>query len=83
MTYAIIIAPIAQRQLKDLDKNTQERILSALDRIRVRPYSFVRKVTGTPFYRLRAGNYRVILDIRDDTLTILVIKVGHMQNIYG
>ena len=82
MTYEIIISPTAQRQLEKLGKNTQERILAALERMKIRPYDFVKKLSGYSFFRLRVGDYRVMLDIQDDKLIILVVKVGHRKNIY-
>lgn len=82
MSYAIEIAPTAQKQLEKLNKTMQERILAALERIRVRPYRFVRKPSGSGLYSLRVGDYRIILDIQKDRLLILVIKIGHRQNIH-
>ncbi len=82
MTYEVIILPIAQRQLEKLDKMVQDRILLVLDRIKLRPYDFVKKLTGSPYYRLRVGDYRVLMEIHNDRLLILVIELGHRKNIY-
>jgi len=40
------------------------------------------KLVGDPGYRLRVGDYRVILDIDEGNLFILVIKIGHRKKIY-
>ncbi len=82
MTYEIIILPVAQRQLERLEKNVQERILNSLERIKIRPYDFVRKLTGSPFYKLRVGDYRIILKILNETMIIYVVEVGNRKNIY-
>ncbi len=82
MTYEIIILPVAQRQLENLEKKIQERILNTLERIRVRPYDFVKKLIGSPLYRLRVGDYRVILKIVNDTMIVYVVEVGHRKNVY-
>jgi len=63
MTYNIVFSEPALRQLKRLDSKTQARIISVLERIRVRPERFVRKLVNDPGYKLRAGDYIVILDI--------------------
>jgi mRNA interferase RelE/StbE len=42
----------------------------------------VKKVVGENVYRLRVGKYRVILDIIDEALVILVIRASHRKNIY-
>jgi len=80
--YEVIISEKAKKQLLKLEKNIQERIVSALERIRIRPESYVKKLVGDPGYRLRVGDYRVIIDIQKDKLIILVIKIGHRKNIY-
>lgn len=80
--YEILFSESALKQLKKLEKNLQERIVSALERARVRPESFVKKLVGDPGYRLRVGDYRVIVDIDKNRLIILVIKIGHRRNIY-
>ncbi len=82
MTYTVIISPTAQKQLDKLEKNVQERILRTLERIRVRPYDFVKKLSGYPFFRLRVGDYRVIVDIQNEQLIVYVIEAGHRKNIY-
>ena len=80
--YEIIYSDSALRQLQKLEKNTQERIIKALERIRIRPEPYIKKLVGYPGYRLRIGDYRVIMDIDRGKLLILIIKVGHRKNIY-
>jgi len=82
MTYSIIYAKNALKQLKKLPRSDQDRIITALERIRFRPEAFVKKLIGDPGYRLRVGEYRVIMDIDGSRLLILVIKIGHRKNIY-
>jgi mRNA interferase RelE/StbE len=43
----------------------------------------VTKLVGDPGYKLRVGDYRVIIDIDNKKLTILVLKAGHRKNIYN
>ena len=73
----------AKKQLIKLERNIQERIISALEKIRIRPESFITKLVGDQGYKLRVGDYRVIMDIDKNSLIILVIKVGHRKNIYN
>ncbi|MEK6917280.1 MAG: type II toxin-antitoxin system RelE/ParE family toxin [Nanoarchaeota archaeon] len=80
--FDIEFSETAEKQLYKLEKQTQIRIISTLDRIRVRPYPFVKKLVGSPYFRLRVGDYRIILDIKDDKLLIYVVEVGHRRNIY-
>jgi len=80
--YDIIISEQVLSQLKKLEKNTQERILKVLERIRVKPEAYVTKLVGPFGYKLRIGDYRVIVDIDHSKLVIFVTKVGHRKNIY-
>ena len=80
--YEIIDSQSALKQLKKLEKGVQERIIAVLERIRTKPETHVKKLVGDPGYRLRVGDYRVILDIEPSKLLILVIKIGHRKNVY-
>ena len=82
MTYEIHFTDKAYKQLKKLEKDDQERIIKSLERIRIRPEAFVTKIIDDTGYRLRVGNYRVIIDIEKEKLIILVLMVGHRKNIY-
>ena len=83
MTYEIIFSDKALRQLKKMEKNIQERIIAVLERIRIRPETYVTKLVGDPGYKLRVGDHRIIMDIDNKILRILILKVGHRKNIYG
>ncbi len=82
LVYTLVYTDEFLKQLKKLNKETQKRIISTLERIRIRPYPYVKKLVGNPYFRLRAGDYRIILDIKEDKLIIYVLEVGHRKNIY-
>ena len=82
LLYEVIFSQKAKKQLFKLEKVIQERIISALERIRIRPETYITKLVGDPGYKLRVGDYRVIMDIDKGNLLILVIKIGHRKNIY-
>ena len=80
--YDLFFYDKAKRQLKKLPSNVRDRILNSLERIKIRPFHFVKRKEGTPYYILRIGTYRVILDIKKNKLIILVIEIGHRKKIY-
>ena len=82
MTYDIIFSDKALKQLEKLDRSSQKRIIATLERIRIRPETYVTKLVGDSGYRLRIGDYRVLMDIDNKELHILVLKVGHRKKIY-
>lgn len=80
--YSLFFTEKAARQIEGLEQDVRERILSVLERIRVRPQAFVKRLVGRKFYRLRVGDYRVIVDIEHGRLLVVVLEVGHRKNIY-
>lgn len=82
MTYEIIFSDKALKQLKKMERSVQERVVAVLERIRTRPEAYLVKLVGDPGYKLRVGDYRVIVDIDVRELRILVLKVGHRKSIY-
>ena len=80
--YEIMFTNEAKKQLTALNPAIRERIGAAIERIKVRPHAFVKRMYGSKYYRLRVDDYRVILDIQDLQLIIYVIEVGHRSTIY-
>ena len=80
--YSVEFSQTAEKQLYKLEKNIQERVISVLERIKLRPFHFVKKKQGTPYFILRIGDYRAILDIKQPVSKIFVLEVGHRKNIY-
>ena len=82
MTYEVLFSDLALKQLRKLDGEIRQRIIATLERVRIRPDAYVRKFVGDEGYRLRVGNYRVIVDIDKEKLIILVLRIGHRRNVY-
>jgi mRNA interferase RelE/StbE len=80
--YEIIFSNKAKQQFKKLEKQVQERIGAVLERIKIRPQDFVEKLVGESGHKLRVGDYRIFLDIDNNKLIILILKLGHRKNIY-
>lgn len=83
MSFEIIWSDSAIRQLKRLDRSIARRIFDKVGELAENPHRFVQKLVNSPYYRLRVGDYRVILDIQGEVLRILVLKVGHRASIYA
>ncbi|MCL5783447.1 MAG: type II toxin-antitoxin system RelE/ParE family toxin [Candidatus Thermoplasmatota archaeon] len=83
MTYEVLFSDLALKQLRKLDQEIRQRIIATIERIRIRPDEYVRKLVGDDGYRLRVGNYRIIVDLDKERLVILVLRIGHRKNVYG
>jgi len=82
--YELVYSPSAVKTLEKLDKQMRDRILMALERLRTRPESCdIKRLVGMIGYRFRVGDYRIIFDIEQEKLQILILKVGHRKNIYN
>jgi len=81
--YEIIVSDLAKKQLSKISQEMKDRIGIVLERIRIRPFHFVKRLVGSTYYRLRVGDYRIILDIKEDKLIIFIIELGHRRNIYN
>jgi mRNA interferase RelE/StbE len=82
MEYKIIWSIKAAGQMRSLDRSVAKRIHEKVDQLYQNPERFVEKLVGYPYYRLRVGDYRVILDINHESVRILILKVGHRSRIY-
>lgn len=84
MTYRIEVAPAAARQLRKLDPPARRRVQGAIELLaeNPRPRSAKKLVGGEGEWRVRTGNYRVVYEINDDVLLVLVVAVGHRRDIY-
>ena len=82
MAFDILWSDSAARQLRKLDRTVARRVFERVGGLRDDPIRPVRKLVNSPYYRLRVGDYRVILDIQRNVLRILVLKVGRRDAIY-
>ena len=82
MDYQIIWSESASKELKKLDRSVAKRIFTKVSQLHKNPYNNITKLVDRPYYRLRVGDYRIILDIKNNILQVLVLKVGHRKNIY-
>jgi mRNA interferase RelE/StbE len=82
MDYRIVWSIQASKQLERLDRSVAKRIHEKVGQLYQNPERYVEKLVRYPYYRLRVGDYRVILDIQNETVRILILKVGHRSNVY-
>ena len=82
MDYKIIWSIQASKQLERLDRSVAKRIHEKVGQLCQNPERYVEKLVRYPYYRLRVGDYRVILDIQNEMVRILILKVGHRSNVY-
>ena len=83
MSYSIQIKRSATKELARIARADRERIIHAIDRLREHP------LAGTPLKgdlrglrRIRIGDYRVVYEVLDGELVVLVVRVAHRRAAY-
>ena len=84
MTYEIEFVRAAARQLGTLDSPTRRRVQAAVELLAddPRPPSAKKLVGGAGEWRVRTGDYRIVYEVHDDVLLVLVVALGHRRDIY-
>ena len=85
MRYKVEYTSKAKKDLKKLPLDVAQNIVLSISNIKDDPYSYSKKIKGTKrhsLYTHRVGEYRVILDILDNRLLIIVVETGHRSKIY-
>ena len=83
MTYEVFIERRAQRALAKVPEPHRDRIISAIRRLGQEPRpSGVKKLAGREAWRIRVGSYRILYEIHDARLVVIVVEVGHRRDVY-
>jgi mRNA interferase RelE/StbE len=88
MVWRIEFSPLAERNLSQLDRQVAQRILKFLHARVARldnPRSIGEALKGSKlgeFWKYRIGDYRVIANIDDETVRIIVVRLGNRREIY-
>ena len=84
MSYRIVFKKSAAKSFKKIPKADQKRIADKIDSLtECPPNPETTKMKGNnPFHRVRVWDYRIIYEIQDEVLIILIVKIGHRSDIY-
>ena len=82
MPYEVRWTDTSLGQLGKLEKNLKIKIVEKVSSVSDKPFSFVKRLTGSKLYSLRVGDYRVIMSIENGTMLIFVLEIGHRSKIY-
>ncbi len=83
MRFQVILPKSVQKELNRLPDDVAHRILIRLTGLETNPRPpDVKKLKGRAAWRIRIGDYRVIYEIHDRLLQVIVIAIGHRQSIY-
>ncbi len=83
MTYSLKIKASAAKALRGIHKRDRIRLIQAIDRLQEDPHvgkALKGELTG--LRRIRVGSYRVVYEVTEAELTVLVVRVGHRKDVY-
>jgi len=84
MAYTVEFRPAVLKSLKRLPKRDLVRIKKKIEELAANlPDPNTTKMKGdNSFHKIRSGDYRIIYEIHNDRLIILVVKIGHRKDVY-
>jgi mRNA interferase RelE/StbE len=84
MTYKIVIENKALAELARLPKKVQRQISNKIDQLATNVHPSGCKVLqgNKSLYRIRSGDYRIVYQIRENEVLVLVVRIGHRKDIY-
>jgi len=83
MRYQVLIPKSVRKELDRLPDDVTSRVLARLTGLETNPRpADAKKLKGRDAWRIRVGDYRVIYEIHDRVLQVIVITIGHRRDIY-
>ena len=81
--YRLTFRKSVTKDLRSIPPNDLSRILKRMEALADDPRPMgSEKLSGQERYRVRQGVYRIVYEIQDEELVILVVKVGHRREVY-
>ena len=83
MSFSIRIKESAAKELRRVAKPDRARIVAAIDRLSETPHlgtSLKGDLRG--LRRIRVGDYRILYEVRDKELVVLVVRIAHRRDAY-
>jgi mRNA interferase RelE/StbE len=81
--YRVVFRKSVAKDLRRVPNRDLQRILAAIESLAEEPRpSGIEKLSGEEKYRVRQGNYRIIYEINDDEIVVVVVKIGHRKDVY-
>ena len=85
MKYVVKFKPSAAKSLRALNRADQKKIGARINSLadNPRPAGVINLEAKKSLYRVRMGDYRIIYQIKDNILIVLVVAIGHRKDIYN
>ena len=82
MKYKIQIKKSVEKDISSYDKNTNSRLIKAIQDLQFDPYRKAKKLSGKILYRIRVGKYRIVYEIIEKDSLLVIYKISHRRDVY-
>ena len=82
MVFKVLLHPTAAKELRTLDRVSQDRMKKALEELSVNPVKAGKQLHPSDYWSIRSGDYRAIYEIDSEQNQVTVLFVGHRKNAY-
>lgn len=82
MSFKVVWSPKSKKRLNKLDEKIMVSIIKKVEEIKIDPMRYLEKLKDINAFRLRVGDYRVMIDIGYNKNELNVLTLGHKKNIY-
>jgi mRNA interferase RelE/StbE len=86
LKYSVQLTKSAAKEFKKLPNTIKKKVLEAFHFLSQNPYSEILKVKKMKgpiaLFRIRIGDYRIVYEIVDKKLIVVIIKIGHRKEVY-
>lgn len=82
MSYIVLWSPKSKKRLNKLEQKITISIIKKVEEIKTNPLHFLERLTKIKAFRLRVGDYRVIIDIKENEKKLEVLTLGHRKDVY-
>ena len=82
--FKVLIKPSAKKELQSIPtKKDRQRIVRRIQSLSDNPRPIgCQKLSGYDRYRVRQGHYRIVYEIREDEIVVVIVKIGHRRDVY-
>jgi len=81
--FEVVFKQSVAKDLRQIPKKDVKRILNRIKKLSIEPRpTGVEKLSGQDRYRVRQGAYRILYEILNNELVVVVIKIGHRRDVY-
>ena len=82
-SYRLVIKPSAAREIEDLPQRDRRRVVERIQSLALNPRPMgCERLSGRDQYRVRQGDYRILYEVHDFEIVVVVVKVGHRHEVY-